>query len=159
MSNWPRQLFCRAKHIGVDLPETMMVGRQTVHMPPTVVASILGAIGTRRGQASAVVEASCRRHRPLKLTFCVDDRIRYSERAIFRWLQDKILSKTLTQLCIRGDVNMITYMSSGWPAPFASTQSRKTRYRSAAFGPQVGCRSPIIMACILKVILFASSRR
>ena len=35
-----------------------MVGRQTVHMPPTVVASILGAIGTRREQTSAIVEAS-----------------------------------------------------------------------------------------------------
>lgn len=54
---------------------------------------------------------------------------------------------------------MITYMSSGWPDPFASSQSGKTRYRSAAFAPQVGCRSPIIIACALKVILFASSRR
>jgi hypothetical protein len=31
----------------------------------------------------------------------------------------------MTQLCTRDGVEMITYMSSGWPAPFASTQFGK----------------------------------
>jgi hypothetical protein len=50
------QLLCCAKNIGVDFSETMMVGRQTVFVPPAAAASILGAIGILREQTSAIVE-------------------------------------------------------------------------------------------------------
>jgi hypothetical protein len=49
---------CPDSYSAAQFSETMMVGRQTVHMPPTVVASIMGAIGTRREQTSAIVESS-----------------------------------------------------------------------------------------------------
>jgi hypothetical protein len=50
------QLLCCAKSIGVDFSDTMMVGRQTVNVPPVATASIMGAIGSRREQASAILE-------------------------------------------------------------------------------------------------------
>jgi hypothetical protein len=56
--NGPDSYSAAQKNLGVDFWETTMVGRQTVHMPPTDVASILGAIGTPREQTSAVVEAN-----------------------------------------------------------------------------------------------------
>jgi len=50
------QLLCCAKNIGVDFSDTMTVGRQHVYLPPDATALILGAIGTPRELASAILE-------------------------------------------------------------------------------------------------------
>jgi hypothetical protein len=50
------QLLCCAKNVGVDFSETMMVGRQTMYVPPDVTASTLNAIGIPLEQTTAILE-------------------------------------------------------------------------------------------------------
>jgi hypothetical protein len=50
------QFLCCAKKLGVDFSETMMVGRQSLNIPPDITASILDTIGIPREQTTALLE-------------------------------------------------------------------------------------------------------